>query len=114
MSDKKKVSKNPMFNIGDIVKHRIYPFRGVIVDVDPEFSNTEEWYQSIPAAIRPKKDQPFYHVFAENDQVFYSAYVSQQNLLIDDSQVPVEHPDVPVFFGGFDGKSYEILEHSKN
>ncbi len=71
MSDKKKVSKNPMFNIGDIVKHRIYPFRGVIVDVDPEFSNTEEWYQSIPADLRPSKKQPFYHLMAENSETFY-------------------------------------------
>ena len=102
------------YSLGQVVKHKYLDFRGVIYDVDPEFNNTEEWYQSIPAAIRPKKDQPFYHVFAENDQVFYSAYVSQQNLCIDDSQIPVEHPDVPVFFGGFDGGSYEILENSKN
>ena len=102
------------FAIGAIVRHKIYNFRGVIFDVDPEFDNSDEWYQSIPADKRPRKDQPFYHVFAENDQVFYSAYVSQQNLSVDDSRVPVEHPDVPVFFGGFDGKSYEILENSKN
>ena len=88
------------YSLGQVVKHKYLDFRGVIYDVDPEFNNTEEWYQSIPAAIRPKKDQPFYHVFAENDQVFYSAYVSQQNLTIDDSQIPVEHPDVPVFFEG--------------
>ena len=102
------------YALGQVVKHKYLDFRGVIYDVDPEFNNTEEWYQSIPSAIRPKKDQPFYHVFAENDQVFYSAYVSQQNLTVDDSKVPVEHPDVPVFFGGFDGGSYEILENSKN
>ena len=102
------------YALGQVVKHKYLDFRGVIYDVDPEFNNTEEWYQSIPAAIRPNKDQPFYHVFAENDQVFYSAYVSQQNLSVDDSRVPVEHPDVPVFFGGFAGKSYEILENSKN
>ena len=102
------------YALGQVVKHKYLDFRGVIYDVDPEFNNTEEWYQSIPVAIRPKKDQPFYHVFAENDQVFYSAYVSQQNLLVDDSSFPVEHPVVPIFFGGFDGKSYEILENSKN
>ena len=88
--------------------------RDRIYDVDPEFNNTEEWYQSIPAEIRPKKEQPFYHVFAENDQVFYSAYVSLQNLQIDDSLVPVEHPDVPIFFGEFNGESYNILEATKN
>ena len=102
------------FEIGSIVKHKYFDFRGVIFDVDPEFNNTEEWYESIPVSIRPKKEQPFYHVFAENDQVFYSAYVSQQNLLVDDSNTPIEHPDVPVFFGGFDGASYELLENSKN
>ena len=89
-------------------------FRGVIYDVDPEFNNTEEWYQSIPSSIRPKKEQPFYHVFAENDQVFYSAYVSQQNLQIDDSKVPIEHPDVSDFFGEFNGQTYSILNASKN
>ena len=102
------------YHLGQVVRHKKHPFRGVIFDVDPEFANTEEWYESIPMSIRPKKEQPFYHVFAENDQVFYSAYVSQQNLLIDDSNIPVEHPDVPFFFGGFDGASYELLENSKN
>ena len=74
---------SPIFNIGDIVKHRLYQFRGVIVDIDPEFANSEEWYQSIPEDSRPKKDQPFYHLLAENSETFYSAYVSQQNLLPD-------------------------------
>ena len=102
------------YSIGQVVKHKYLDFRGVIYDVDPEFNNTEEWYESIPVAIRPKKDQPFYHVFAENDQVYYSAYVSQQNLLVDDSNSPIEHPDVGNFFGDFDGASYKILENSKN
>ena len=102
------------YSIGQVVKHKFLDFRGVIYDVDPEFNNTEEWYQSIPSSIRPKKEQPFYHVFAENDQVFYSAYVSQQNLQIDDSKVPVEHPDVSDFFGEFDGQTYSILNASKN
>ena len=102
------------YSIGQVVKHKYLDFRGVIYDVDPEFNNTEEWYQSITSSIRPKKEQPFYHVFADNDQVFYSAYVSQQNLLIDNSKTPIEHPDVSVFFGEFDGKSYSILNASKN
>jgi len=102
------------YALGQVVKHKFLDFRGVIYDVDPEFNNTEEWYQSIPSSIRPKKEQPFYHVFAENDQVFYSAYVSQQNLQIDDSKVPVEHPDVSDFFGEFDGQTYSILNASKN
>ena len=106
MSDKKKVSKNPMFNIGDIVKHRIYPFRGVIVDVDPEFSNTEEWYQSIPADLRPSKKQPFYHLMAENSETFYSAYVSQQNIIMDSDNGPVDHPDLEQMFSGMQKGKY--------
>ena len=92
------------FAIGQVVRHKHLDFRGVIFDVDPEFNNTEEWYQSIPAQIRPKKDQPFYHVYAENEEVFYTAYVSQQNLLADNSLEPVAHPDVHENFGPFDGK----------
>ncbi len=91
--NKVKVHKDPLFNIGDIVKHRIYPFRGVIVDVDAEFSNTEEWYQSIPAEIRPSRKQPYYHLMAENTETFYTAYVSQQNLVGDRENGPLEHPD---------------------
>ena len=102
------------YSIGQVVKHKFLDFRGVIYDVDPEFNNTEEWYSSIPAEIRPSRDQPFYHVFAENDQVYYTAYVSQQNLLQDESEIPVEHPDVEILFGEFDGKSYKILEKAKN
>lgn len=82
------------FHIGQVVRHRIYPFRGVIFDVDPVFSNTEQWYQSIPAEIRPKKDQPFYHLYAENEQTTYEAYVSEQNLLIDDSTDELRHPAI--------------------
>ncbi len=86
------------FGIGQVVKHRIYPFRGVIFDVDPVFSNTEEWWRSIPAEIRPAKDQPFYHLYAENADSQYIAYVSEQNLLIDDSSEPVRHPQVSETF----------------
>ena len=82
------------FQIGQIVKHRVYPFRGVIFDVDPEFANTEEWWQSIPAEIRPSKDQPFYRLYAENSDSQYIAYVSEQNLLPDDSGEPVSHPQI--------------------
>ncbi len=86
------------FAIGQVVKHRIYPFRGVIFDVDPEFSNTEEWWEAIPEEVRPSKDQPFYHLYAENDETEYVAYVSEQNLLPDDTGKPVSHPQVPQFF----------------
>jgi heat shock protein HspQ len=82
------------FRIGQVVKHRVFPFRGVVFDVDPEFANTEEWYQSIPEHVRPRKDQPFYHLFAENAETEYIAYVSEQNLLEDPSGEPVRHPQV--------------------
>jgi heat shock protein HspQ len=86
------------FSIGQVVKHRLFPFRGVIFDVDPQFNNTEEWYQSIPAEVRPRKDQPFYHLLAENDDSEYIAYVSEQNLLEDESGVPVRHAQVGQLF----------------
>ena len=86
------------FAIGQVVKHRIYPFRGVIFDVDPVFGNTEEWYQAIPAHLRPSKDQPFYHLYADNAEGSYEAYVSEQNLLPDETGKPVSHPQVPHFF----------------
>jgi heat shock protein HspQ len=94
------------FKIGDVVRHRVFPFRGVIFDVDPEFANTEDWWNSIPEEIRPSKDQPFYHLFAENDQNSYVAYVSQQNLLVDDSLEPVNHPAIDEIFSGFKDGSY--------
>ncbi len=86
------------FAIGEIVKHRKYPFRGIIYDVDPEFANTEEWWQAIPEEVRPRKDQPFYHLFAENAETEYVAYVSEQNLLPDTSGDPVRHPQVDEMF----------------
>ena len=86
------------FAIGQVVRHRIYPFRGVIFDVDPVFSNTEEWLASIPEEVRPRRDQPFYHLLAENAQTTYVAYVSEQNLLADETGKPVSHPQVPHFF----------------
>src|SRR6478609_10261849 len=80
------------FAIGEVVRHRLLDFRGVIFDVDPEFANSEEWYQAIPEAMRPAKEQPFYHLLAENAETTYVAYVSQQNLVADDSEEPVDHP----------------------
>ncbi len=87
-------TRTAKYKIGQVVKHRLFSFRGVVFDIDPEFSNTEEWWQSIPAEIRPRKDQPFYHLFAENDETEYVAYVSEQNLLPDTSGMPIRHPDV--------------------
>ena len=114
LSKKIKIYKEPLFNIGDIVKHRIYPFRGVIVDVDPEFSNTEEWYQSIPAEIRPSRQQPYYHLMAENTETFYTAYVSQQNLVGDGENGPLEHPDLEEIFSGMDHGKYHLRNEVRN
>ena len=86
------------FSIGNVVKHKFLNFRGVIFDLDPEFNNTEEWYQAIPEQIRPIKEQPFYHLFAENKEIFYIAYVSEQNLVRDLSGEPVGHPQVADLF----------------
>jgi heat shock protein HspQ len=86
------------FKLGQVVRHRVFAFRGVIFDIDPEFNNTEEWYQSLPAEVRPRKDQPFYHLFAENAESEYIAYVSEQNLLLDTSGEPVRHPQVAEVF----------------
>jgi heat shock protein HspQ len=90
--------RNARFQIGQVVRHRLYPFRGVIFDVDPTFSNTEEWYASIPSDVRPAKDQPFYHLLAENADTEYIAYVSEQNLVADASDEPLRHPQVPELF----------------
>jgi heat shock protein HspQ len=91
-------TRSAKFQIGQVVKHRLFPFRGVVFDIDPEFNNTEEWYNSIPAEVRPRKDQPFYHLFAENAETEYIAYVSEQNLLPDTSGEPVRHPQVAEVF----------------
>ena len=91
-------ARTAKFQIGQIVRHRIFSFRGVIFDVDPVFANTEEWWQAIPAEVRPHKDQPFYHLLAENDRETYTAYVSEQNLLPDTSDMPIRHPQVAEVF----------------
>tara|TARA_B110001452_G_scaffold227857_1_gene202970 strand:- start:1097 stop:1417 length:321 start_codon:yes stop_codon:yes gene_type:complete len=99
------------FSIGDIVKHRHFDFRGVIYDVDFKFNNSEEWYQSIPKDVRPKKDQPFYHLLAESNDVTYEAYVSEQNLLLDHSGEPLKHPLINEIFAGKKGTSYFKLSN---
>jgi heat shock protein HspQ len=99
-------TRTAKFDIGQVVKHRIYPFRGVIFDVDPTFANTEEWWRSIPVEIRPSKDQPFYHLYAENADSQYVAYVSEQNLLADESGEPVRHPQVREAFERTSGGRY--------
>ena len=96
------------FQIGQVVRHRIYPFRGVIFDVDPQFANTEEWWNAIPEESRPRKDQPFYHLYAENDTSYYVAYVSEQNLIMDESGEPVDHPEVGEMFSTLSDGRYQL------
>ncbi len=107
-------SKQAKFIIGQVVKHRMFQFRGVIFDVDPEFANTEEWWLAIPEEMRPRKDQPFYHLLAENAQTHYVAYVSQQNLLADESGEPVLHPEVQSYFDEFKGDRYVMRRSQAN
>lgn len=102
------IMKTAKFQLGQVVKHRFYPFRGVIFDVDPEFSNKEHWWLSIPEEIRPVKNQPYYHLLAENAETEYIAYVSEQNLLADMSGDPVRHPKVNEIFGGLNGAFYKL------
>jgi len=96
--DNEGKNRTAKFHIGQVVRHRVYPFRGLIFDVDPVFNNTDQWYQAIPAEIRPRKDQPFYHLYAENDQTTYEAYVSEQNLLIDTTDSALRHPAIYLEF----------------
>jgi heat shock protein HspQ len=101
------------FAIGEVVRHKLFDFRGVIFDVDPVFANSDEWYESIPEALRPSKDQPFYHLLAENEETNYVAYVSQQNLVADDSEEPVDHPAIATMFNREDGR-YQLRPDLRN
>ena len=108
------VQTRAKFTIGQIVKHRFYPFRGVIFDVDPIFSNSEDWWLSIPEDIRPAKDQPYYHLLAENSDTSYVAYVSEQNLVEDAANGPVQHPQIDEIFSKFEGNSYQFRDLQPN
>jgi heat shock protein HspQ len=107
-------ARDAKFRIGQVVRHRIYPFRGVIFDVDPEFSNTEEWWNSIPEHVRPTRDQPFYHLLAENAETEYIAYVSEQNLVLDDSGEPVRHPQIDEYFKREPDGEYKVASARLN
>ena len=96
------------YRLGQVVRHRKHPFRGVVFDVDAKFSNSQEWYDALPEGSRPRKDQPFYHLLAENEQSYYVAYVSEQNLLPDDTGEPVDHPDLPELFGEYQDGYYPL------
>jgi heat shock protein HspQ len=96
------------FAIGEVVRHRLFGFRGVIFDIDPVFANSEEWYAAIPEDIRPRRDQPFYHLLAENAESSYVAYCSQQNLEHDGSDEPVDHPAISGLFEPFQDGRYAL------
>ena len=102
------------FGIGDVVRHRLLDFRGVVFDVDPVFANTEEWYEAIPAEIRPSKDQPFYHLLAENAESSYVAYVSQQNLVRDEDEDPIDHPAIEGLFDAFEPGRYHLRREHRH
>lgn len=102
------------FAIGQVVRHRLFPFRGVIFDVDPQFANTEEWYEAIPKEVRPRKDQPFYHLLAENAETEYIAYVSEQNLLEDRSGEPIRHPQLRELFDRMPDGNYAPKDRTRH
>ncbi len=109
-----KSARRARFSVGDVVRHRFYPFRGVVYDIDPVFANTEEWWLSIPEEIRPSKDQPFYHLLAENAETEYVAYVSEQNLLPDRSGKPLRHPKIREMFEVDDDGAYRAVFISRH
>ena len=102
------------FGIGEVVRHRLLDFRGVVFDVDPQFANSEEWYEAIPESMRPAKDQPFYHLLAENAEQSYVAYVSQQNLVPDESDEPLDHPAISGIFSAYEDGRYQLRREHKH
>ena len=91
------------FSVGQLIHHRLFDYRGVIVDVDPTFQNSEEWYEQV-ARTRPPKDQPWYHVLV-NDNV-HTTYVAERNLEPDESSEPIRHPLLHDFFNAFEDGHY--------
>jgi heat shock protein HspQ len=106
-------TREAKYQIGQIVRHRLFDFRGVVFDVDPVFANTDEWYEAIPEEVRPAKDQPYYHLFAENERTHYVAYVSEQNLVADDDNARISHPDIAKVFELTDG-GYVLKSGQRN
>ncbi len=108
------IQREATFAIGQVVRHRVHPFRGVIFDIDPSFSHTDEWWESIPEQLRPRKDQPYYHLLAENETTHYVAYVSEQNLLADREGGPIGHPAVSEMFGALRSGFYDVLRQLRH
>lgn len=114
MTKELEKARSAKYRIGQVVKHRIFPFRGVVFDIDPTFNNTEEWWLSIPEEVRPRKDQPFYHLYAENAETEYVAYVSEQNLLADDSGDPLRHPQIRETFDQLEDGRLQIKKAKRH
>lgn len=96
------------FSIGQCIHHRLFDYRGVIVDVDPEFLGEEAWYQAM-AKTRPPRDEPWYRVLVHDTG--RETYVAERNLLADDSREPVNHPKLAEFFAGFEHGHYLSGRH---
>lgn len=107
------IERRAKYTIGDVLQHRIHAFRGVVFDIDPEFANSEEWYESIPENVRPHRNQPYYHLFAENESSHYVAYVSEQNLVVDENAEPVSHPEITEVFDRTEA-GYALKDHHSN
>jgi heat shock protein HspQ len=105
LADAPRVS-HALFRIGDKVKHRVFGFRGVVFDADPVFTNSEEWYEANP--LQPDRNQPFYHLLADNGEESYVAYVSQQNLMVDDGSEPIDHPAIETMFKRLPDGDYKL------
>ena len=95
--------KTTRFSVGELVHHRLFEYRGVIVDVDPEFQSTDEWYETM-AKSRPPKGKPWYHVLVHGAS--HTTYVAERNLERDRSATPIEHPMLGYFFSRFEGGRY--------
>ena len=95
------------FAVGELVRHRLFGYRGVIVDVDRNFQASEEWYQTV-AKSRPPKNKPWYHVLVHGST--HSTYVAERNLASDDSLEPIDHPMVEHFFSNFDHGRYVRID----
>ncbi|MEO9970232.1 MAG: heat shock protein HspQ [Hyphomonadaceae bacterium] len=113
MHPQRPLQRNAKYAIGDVLQHRIHPFRGIVFDIDPEFANTEEWYEAIPEDMRPHRNQPYYHLFAENESSHYVAYVSEQNLERDNSDEPLSHPEIGDVFDHSEA-GYALKHHHSN
>jgi len=96
-------------NIGQLVHHKLFGYRGVIYDVDPEFMLTDEWYENV-ARSRPPKDEPWYRVLVDNE--LQETYVAQQNLEPATDLSPIRHPFLEDCFSSFENGHYRRMTNS--